>query len=408
VEGDALVFRLAVTQSGPSTARGVTLADTTPAGLTFLGATAPCAGGFPCDLGDLPPSGEPLIVETRLGFSQACGTPDLVVENIAETGADTPDPSPTDNTSAATATVTAPICVADLAISKTTPANLAVPGALLPYTVTVSNSGPDAAVGALVSDPFPEGLDAVSWTCTASPGAACSPGGTGPILDTVTLSVGATVTYTATGLAGPGICGRLTNTASVAAPVGTRDPRLADNRAAATLDAFPAQGVCAVKTVDSPLKTAGSQGTYEVLLVNGGPMPVLDEPTDELLDLLPPETILLEATADSGSIVSMGNQVSWNGNIAPLQIVTLTLSFAVAPQTEGLEVCNQGIFFAANPPQPTDDPSQPGPEDPTCFRVAASVIEVPTLSLPGLAVLALLLAAAGWWGLRRRPARFER
>jgi len=34
-------------------ATGVSLADPTPAGLTFVSATAPCAGGFPCALGTM-------------------------------------------------------------------------------------------------------------------------------------------------------------------------------------------------------------------------------------------------------------------------------------------------------------------------------------------------------------------
>src|SRR6185436_11693422 len=51
--GTNVVFTLTVTNAGPSAAAGVTLANPTPAGLTFVSATGPCTAGFPCPIGAL-------------------------------------------------------------------------------------------------------------------------------------------------------------------------------------------------------------------------------------------------------------------------------------------------------------------------------------------------------------------
>ena len=50
---------------------------------------------------------------------------------------------------------------------------------------------------------------------------------------------------------------------------------------------------------------------------------------------------------------------------------------------------------------PTDDPDEPGFEDPTCLAVVAFI---PTLSPALLVLMALLLAALGVAGLTRRRA----
>ena len=102
---------------------------------------------------------------------------------------------------------------ADLAISSSASVNVT-------YTITVTNNGPDAAIGAVVSDTFPTGLSGVAWTCTATGGAACAPSGSGDILDTVDLPAGSSVTYSATGTSAT----FLGNAASVSVPAGVTDP----------------------------------------------------------------------------------------------------------------------------------------------------------------------------------------
>jgi uncharacterized repeat protein (TIGR01451 family) len=91
---------------------------------------------------------------------------------------------------------------ADLRLSKTnTPgqngevdqaADTLVSGTATTYTITVTNLGPDAANGAVVTDPAPTNLSCATATCAAAGGAVC-PVPTGAALVTALQGAGATV-----------------------------------------------------------------------------------------------------------------------------------------------------------------------------------------------------------------------
>lgn len=91
---------------------------------------------------------------------------------------------------------------ADLRLTKTnTPgvngevdqaADTVVSGTARAYTVTVTNLGPDAANGAIITDPAPSNLTCATATCAAAGGAAC-PVPTGAALVAALQGAGATV-----------------------------------------------------------------------------------------------------------------------------------------------------------------------------------------------------------------------
>ncbi|MDM8532043.1 pullulanase-type alpha-1,6-glucosidase [Anaerolineales bacterium HSG25] len=72
-----------------------------------------------------------------------------------------------------------------------------VAGTTVNYTLVVSNSGAGEAIGAVISDTWPN-LNNVSWTCTTSAGATCQDG-SGTLNDTVNLPSGAVINYNVTG-----------------------------------------------------------------------------------------------------------------------------------------------------------------------------------------------------------------
>jgi len=212
--GGQIAYTIVVTNQGPDTAIAATLADPTPADLTFVSASAPCAGGFPCALGDLA-SGASITIDAT--FTVAANASGSVV-NSASVGSSTPDPDPTDNQSA----VTTPIAViprsADLRIQKSGPATIAAGGTIV-YTLVVSNLGPDAAPDALVTDPTPSGLTFQSASAPCTSGFPCALGA---------LGAGASVTFTATYVvASDAEGGQIVNVASVNSS--TPDPTPNDN-----------------------------------------------------------------------------------------------------------------------------------------------------------------------------------
>jgi uncharacterized repeat protein (TIGR01451 family) len=138
--------------------------------------------------------------------------------------------------------------------------------------------------------------------------------------------------------------------------------------------------VSATKTVTGVFAPGGTV-TYTVALSNAGTAAQGDNPGHELTDVLPAELALVSATATSGTATaSVGtNTVTWNGAIAPGATVTVTITATVLPTTPGgAVITNQGTVSydsdadgANDTTRPTDDPSLPGPDDPTRFSIAA-------------------------------------
>jgi uncharacterized repeat protein (TIGR01451 family) len=91
--------------------------------------------------------------------------------NTATVTSATTDPDLTNNTDQVTTTVGP---AADLQLVKTGPKSV-VAGALLAYTITVTNHGPNAATSVVVTDPISAGTTFVSasgvgWTCAFAAG----------------------------------------------------------------------------------------------------------------------------------------------------------------------------------------------------------------------------------------------
>ncbi|MBK7011251.1 MAG: DUF11 domain-containing protein [Xanthomonadales bacterium] len=69
-----------------------------------------------------------------------------------------------------------------LQVTKTVSSPIAAPGGTATYTISVTNVGTVTANNVTISDPYPPGITAFQWTCTASGGATCAnASGSGPI-----------------------------------------------------------------------------------------------------------------------------------------------------------------------------------------------------------------------------------
>jgi uncharacterized repeat protein (TIGR01451 family) len=122
---------------------------------------------------------------------------------------------------------------ADLGVTKGANRQTAEPGAQITYTISVSNSGPDAASDVTVIDTLPTSVTFQS--CTASSGGVCANIGNAVTVhfDTLPLNNSATITLIArvNGLSTPGAA--IVNTAFVQTP--TSDPNAANNTASNTV-----------------------------------------------------------------------------------------------------------------------------------------------------------------------------
>ena len=137
VAGTNVVYTITVTNAGPSDATGVTLADPTPAGLTFVSNAGDCTTAFPCALGVVP-AGATRTITATFAVPSGYTTPNPIV-NTATVSSATP---PAISTSATTSTpVAAP--VTDLHITKTNGVDGVVAG--LPTTYTITDHQPARA-----------------------------------------------------------------------------------------------------------------------------------------------------------------------------------------------------------------------------------------------------------------------
>ncbi|HUP23361.1 MAG TPA: DUF11 domain-containing protein, partial [Thermoanaerobaculia bacterium] len=119
------------------------------------------------------------------------------------------------------------------------------------------------------------------------------------------------------------------------------------------------------------------------------------------------DLVVGSVTTSAGTVIS-GNTAGDTtvevdiGVLAAGGSVTITFEVVIDPELPSsvTEIINQGLVAADGLDDvPTDDPAEPGPEDPTVIAVDATrpvVTEIPTLSAWGALLLALLLAGLAW------------
>ncbi|HEY0230644.1 MAG TPA: DUF11 domain-containing protein, partial [Dokdonella sp.] len=101
MSGDLVSYTMVVTNHGPNAVPDAVLSDPTPTGLQFVGASTPCASGFPCALGALA-NGASVTISATYRVSPDFTGP---VANVASILSGVPDPTPGDNSGTATTLV---------------------------------------------------------------------------------------------------------------------------------------------------------------------------------------------------------------------------------------------------------------------------------------------------------------
>jgi uncharacterized repeat protein (TIGR01451 family) len=250
--GQTVAFTITVTNLGPSDAADVSVADPTPAGLTFLSNTGACVSAYPCALGTVT-AGASLTITTTYQVPSGYAGADPIA-NTATASATTSDPVAAND--AQTANVSVNAASADLAITKSGPASV-VPGNSVVYSITVTNNGPSDATAVSVADPTPAGLTFSSNSGACSSAFPCALG---------TLAPGATATITTTYLvpAGYGGASPIVNTATVGSPTG--DAVAANNTASASTTVSPASADVGI-SMSGPASAEQSIGTKGPALV---------------------------------------------------------------------------------------------------------------------------------------------
>jgi len=163
--GNTIIYTITATNNGPNTATGVEITDTLPSGITYVSHTASAGTTYSNA------TGKWTIVSLANGASATLtinatvntGTGGTTITNTAsKTSSDQSDPNTSNNTSSVSMTVQ----TADISIIKT--ADNAIPniGGTVNYTITVTNNGPNAATGVVITDNLPSGVTYVLHTAS--------------------------------------------------------------------------------------------------------------------------------------------------------------------------------------------------------------------------------------------------
>ena len=167
--GEAIQFRVEVSNEGPGVAKAVVMTDTLPSGtaapwLVVSASQGSCAieaGTLTCEFGDIPAGGAASVTVSGATSAEACGTYDNTATFTAG------------NAPSGTAAASAQCLKPNLRISKTGngPVNA---GRTVRFTMTVTNDGPGEAKGVTLSDPLPNNT-AGGWQVEVEPSpGACS------------------------------------------------------------------------------------------------------------------------------------------------------------------------------------------------------------------------------------------
>jgi uncharacterized repeat protein (TIGR01451 family)/fimbrial isopeptide formation D2 family protein len=268
VSADGTVaWTLVASNNGPSTATGVTVKDTLPAGVQLTSATptqGSCAAGaaVECQLGTLAKGGSAQIqIVAHVPASLQGST----LTNSATIGAEQPDPDPGNNSSGAR-TVVGPPPANDhnLTIEKTVdgPDSVAV-GETLRYAIVVANSGPATATGVKVVDTLPSTVEYVS---AALPGGKCTLKGSVLTCAVGTLAPGEQKRVAVTVRAVK--AGKVRNTATVSGSVADSNPNDNSSSASARVTMDPAKLTIAKKRLGHGAVAPGDRVRYLIQVRN--------------------------------------------------------------------------------------------------------------------------------------------
>jgi len=361
-------YVVTVTNAGPGAANGASFSDTVPAVITNVSWVCQAAGGAVCPN----PNGVGNVISQTIATFPASGlltytitgTAPASAQSITNTATVTPpngvtDPDPGDNSSSQPTTVqTPPPTSADLVIAKTGPANVA-PNGQMTYTVVVTNKGPAAADGAIVSDNLPNVLTNVSAVCSASGGAICgatSVGADNLLTGVITkMPVWGIITYTITATAPQS--GSFTNSATVTPPPGVTDPDPGSNTGGPVVTTVgpTVADLSITKTNNTSTVVAGAFTTYTVVVTNNGPAAVTNAAVnDNLPASLVNATWTCQASAGSSCTSAAGNG-SINTNVSLLSggVALFTITAQVLPTATGT-ITNTGTV---TPPPGVTDPN---------------------------------------------------
>ncbi len=256
------------------------------------------------------------------------------------------------------------VLIAGLRIVNTADVSETLPTGVVRYTGTFTNTGKIPYVGISVSDSFVDALDDAAYNgdAAATSGSLIIVVGSGRIVWTGDIPVGATVTITGSVTVNNPDTGNqvlrtaiTTDAAASNCPVGGSDSRCVTSVAVRT----PALTI--TKAANSPTTTPGGVVGYTITVSNPGETVYTAASVYDTLDGgLDDATYNNDLSATSGAVGVTGSTLSWTGNLARGQTVTITYSITIKNPDPGDKVVLNSVYsdeLGSTCPTGSDNPA---------------------------------------------------
>ncbi|MFI7056684.1 putative Ig domain-containing protein [Streptosporangium canum] len=270
------------------------------------------------------------------------------------------------------------VLVPQLTITTTTGGATTTPGAVVPYTVTLANTGQTPYPGAAARFVIADVLDDATYNgdlTTDSGSLSVAPDGA--ILWTGDIAAGATVTITGSVTVHAPVTGdRVLRTSVTSAAPGSTCPVIgATAPGCFTVVTVLVPALTITNTADTQTATPGDRVTYTITVANTGETPYTGaQVTESLTRVLSDAVYNGDAAATAGTVAFAGSDLSWSGDLAVGASATITYSVTVRDPDPG---DRQIVAVVLSPTEGGNCPA--GGTDPRC--AAAVAVLVPELTI---------------------------
>jgi uncharacterized repeat protein (TIGR01451 family) len=340
--GSNLVYTIHVTNAGPDSAKSAVISQLLPASVVFVsasvsqGSIGQAGGVITANLGNMLPGA--VVVATVVVTPT---TPDVISSTVS-INSNNPDFDLSNNSAFVVSHVNPPF--ADLAVGIDSAPNPVLVNQVLTYTVSVTNRGPSAASGTVVSNLLPASVGILN--VTPSQGFATAAG------NVVTLNLGTIPSggrATATINVNPTLEGTIV--ASASAVANQIDPVLENNSASVSTVVGPATDLALGLTATPNPVVLRSNVTYTISVTNRGPSVASSVVVS---DILPAGITLVSSNTTAGSISVSGTTITC-GIGAMTNGATATITLVIRTSAAGTLVDSASISGAQSDPDTSNN-----------------------------------------------------
>jgi uncharacterized repeat protein (TIGR01451 family) len=315
--GSNITYTQVIANSGPSNCNNATFTEAAPANTAFVSVgvtgggswTCPNSAPVSCSSSSVPPGATATVTAVfKVNTGTAGGT---IITDTATVASTTADTNKNNNTATSTVAV-ASATQADLSVTSSPSPNPVNAGGTITYTQVVTNAGPAAATGVVLTETLPANTTFGSltgpggWTCRTTAPYTCTDG------SNLALNGSATFTFVVTVSSAVASGSTITQTASVAGT--SSDPNSANNSATTSVLVADSAAL-SITNSPSPVPVQATKNiTYTQTVTNAGPSTATSV---TLTETLPGNTTAVSLTGPAAWTCTVGTLSCTISSLAP-------------------------------------------------------------------------------------------